>query len=253
MSSIYFLTVILGFFSGFLSGVFGVGGGILTTPGLRIILGQSAGIAIGTPLPVMIPSAIVGAYNYNREKYVDWPIAKNLSVFGLPGVLIGSLFTGIIDPKIVMVITAILIAVLSLGFLRQGKEDKPFIVKKYLKERAGTVGFSCGLFSGFLGLGGGILLVPALKNIFDRDIKTAFGTSLAVIIVFTLPGTVAHMLLGHVNIILSVLLAAGVIPGAYFGSKTAFKISGDYLRIAFGVFLLMIALYFLIFEFMNFN
>lgn len=244
------ITIISGFISGIMAGMFGIGGGLITTPAIRLLLFQPANIAIGTPLPVMIPSALVGAFNYNRKRFVDWGIVKSLYLPGLIGIISGSFFTKLINPVIVMILTAIIIGTVSLNFLFPSKvqKNKVFSAKNY---KVWHIGLVCGLFSGFLGLGGGILLVPAIVNIFKKDLKTAFGTSLALVSVFTIPGTIAHSILGNIDNKIAVLLALGVVPGAYIGSKLAIRASIQRLSFMFGLFLLVLAGYFIFFEISN--
>lgn len=243
------ITIISGFISGIMAGMFGIGGGLITTPAIRLLLFQPANIAIGTPLPVMIPSALIGAFNYNRKGFVDWEIVKTLYLSGLIGIISGSFFTKFINPVIVMILTAIIIGTVSLNFLFPKDKSKLNLQMKFIKRW--HIGLICGLFSGFLGLGGGILLVPAIVNMFKKDLKTAFGTSLALVSVFTIPGTVAHSILGNIDNKIAILLALGVIPGAYIGSKLAIQTSIQRLSFMFGLFLLVLAGYFIFFEISN--
>lgn len=251
MEKEFLAIVITGFISGYLSGTFGVGGGILTTPAIRLVLDKSAAIAIGSPLVVNIPSAIIGAINYSRNKLVAWHLVKPLSVSGLFGVILGSYMTGFVNPKIIMLLTAALIFLISLNFLIPFKIANNRPARLPIKENKANmyaVGLIAGLFSGFLGLGGGTILVPVLHTLLGEDIKVSFGTSLVIIIVYALPGSVIHFFLGHVNLLLSLLLMIGVIPGAYLGSSLVPRLKSEWLKIAFALFLLMVAVYFAFFE-----
>lgn len=256
MEKEFLVIILVGFISGYLSGTFGVGGGILTTPAIRLVLGKSAAIAIGTPLVVNIPSAIIGAINYSRNKLVAWHLVKPLSVSGLLGVIFGSYLTGFVEPKLIMLLTAALIFLISLNFLIPLNMANNKSAKLPIKESKLNIyiaGLFAGFFSGFLGLGGGTILVPVLHTLLGKDIKVSFGTSLVIIIVYALPGSVIHFFLGHVNLPLSLLLIIGVIPGAYIGSSLVPRFKSEWLRTAFALFLLAIAVYFAFFELKEFK
>lgn len=248
----HLLILLTGFVSGFLSGMFGVGGGIVTTPAIRLLLSQPAAIAIGTPIPVMIPSAFVGAYNYNKNKLIDWKLAKVLMISGVIGVILGSYATRFIQPKLIMLATSAVIGVVSISFIlpvkSNPKDTQAIDDFSNNKPLTWLVGFLCGVFSGFLGLGGGTLLIPSLVYIFKKDIRSAFGTSLAVVATYTVPGTIVHGYLRHIDFLIALLLTLGVIPGAYAGSKLVPLLQVKLLRFLFGLLLLILAAYFAFFE-----
>jgi uncharacterized protein len=100
-----------------------------------------------------------------------------------------------------------------------------------------TIGLVAGALSGFLGLGGGFVIVPALNRFCSFTIKRAIGTSLVAIAVLAVPGTVAHSWLGHVDWTLAAVLAAGVVPGAWLGARLAARASDRSVRLAFAALL----------------
>jgi uncharacterized membrane protein YfcA len=103
--------VIAGFAAGVLSGAFGVGGGIITTPVINLLLGGSAIQAVATPLHVIFPSAVTGAYTYNKEKQVDWRAAGWAFVPGALGAVLGAQTTVFVNPHTLLLVTSILLAV----------------------------------------------------------------------------------------------------------------------------------------------
>lgn len=241
------LTLLIGFISGLLSGTFGIGGGILSTPAIRLVLGYSAGIAVGTPLLLSVPSALIGVYNYNKNQLIAWDLIAPISVFGVVGVIIGAGLTSFVDPRYVLLVTALIIFIVSLKFLRPGNDD---ISEKLPRGRVGpySIGFLAGLYSGFLGLGGGIVMVPLINIWLRKDIKTAFGTSLVLIIVLSVPGSIVHYFLDHIDLMLALVLSIGAIPGAYLGSYMVPRIKTSKLELAFGLLLISVAVYMAIFE-----
>lgn len=232
--------VLLGLIAGFLSGHFGLGGGLITTPGIRLI-GYGAYIAIGTPLVANIPTALSGAWTYGRHGHVDWPLAMRLGIPGGLGAIVGSLFTKVISPHVILMTTAVVIGSLSLKFFPAVRPRQRLTFLASIPEP--LVGLAIGIASGLLGLGGGFLLIPYLSLTLGKDMKTVFGTSLAAILVITLPGALVHSLLGHVDLSLAVAIIAGVVPGAIAGARVAIAMPETLLRIGFALLLLILALY----------
>ncbi|RJQ50984.1 MAG: sulfite exporter TauE/SafE family protein [Actinobacteria bacterium] len=232
--------ILVGFLAGYFSGQFGIGGGVLTTPAIRLILGYPALIAVGTPLVIILPTAVAGAYQYARKGLVDWALGLKIAPTGMVGVLVGSYLTRFTGGEVVMIATSLVLVAVAFRMI-YGKEPilrapqrSPML--PYL------IGLVTGLFSGFLGLGGGLLMVPAFSGVMGRGIKTSFGTSLVLISVFALPGAAVHYALGHVDLRLALTLSLGVVPGAWVGARVAIGAQERVLRLAFGVFLIVVAL-----------
>jgi uncharacterized membrane protein YfcA len=104
-----------------------------------------------------------------------------------------------------------------------------------------VVGLAAGLFAGFFGVGGGFLMVPCLLYFYRFSVKAAFGTSLIVIAAVSIPGTLSHFALMHVNLTLALLMIAGSIPGSLLGSALALKLKDSFLRRGFGVIMLIMS------------
>ena len=233
--------VLLGLVAGFLSGHFGLGGGLITTPGIRLI-GYGAYFAIGTPLLANIPTALSGAWTYGRHGHVDWPLAARLGIPGGLGAIIGSLFTNIVNPHVILLTTAVVIGFLSFRFFPAAQSRSGHLPLAAAAPKP-LVGLAIGIASGFLGLGGGFLLIPYLSLSLGKDIKTVFGTSLAAILFITLPGALVHWLLGHVDLSLAGAIIVGVVPGAIAGARVAIAMPEKVLRVGFAVLLLALAFY----------
>ncbi|MBN2405822.1 MAG: sulfite exporter TauE/SafE family protein, partial [Coriobacteriia bacterium] len=101
------------------------------------------------------------------------------------------------------------------------------------------LGLMTGLYSGFLGLGGGFIVVPTLIRWFGFDAKRAIGTSLVVVSVLAVPGSITHYLLGHVDLLLAGTMALGVVPGALVGARVTAVASERTVKIAFSILLLI--------------
>ena len=254
-------TVGIGFVSGVLSGAFGIGGGIITTPAIALILGAPALVAVGTPLPVIFPSAVTGAINYFRRGSLDVRAGVTCGLVGSAFAVAGELVTQFVGGTVVLLATAALILYTAVDMILQvllpprlGLEaseereafaaaDAPAVTsspRPVAWWSYAAIGALTGFYSGFLGLGGGFVLVPILTRWLGFDIKRAIGTSLLAIAILAIPGTITHALLGHVDWGLAAMLAIGVIPGAMLGSKMALGSSDRALRIAFALMLLVV-------------
>ena len=234
------LGLLSGFAAGILSGAFGVGGGIITTPAISILLGAPAIVAVATPLPVIFPSALVGAYTYSRALEVSFRAAKWAVGPGAVGAIIGAALTEIVNAHALLLVTAVLLGAQAIRVIRGGEYE--------IRPRGSTpgmhyaiAGFAAGLVSGLLGVGGGIIMVPILTTILGMPLKRALGTSLVIISALVVPGTIVHALLGHIDWGIFLVLTIGVVPGARIGAKLALRAEDRTLRLAVGLFLIAVA------------
>jgi uncharacterized membrane protein YfcA len=113
------------------------------------------------------------------------------------------------------------------------------------------MGVLAGLFSGLLGIGGGVVMVPFMNGLLHMPLKRSIGTSLVIIMIVVIPGTIVHAALGHIDWLIFVYLSIGVIPGAMIGSRWTVGASERTLRQVVGSFLLIVALAYGAFEIAN--
>lgn len=241
------LAVAIGLAAGYLSGQFGIGGGIITTPAIRLLLGQPELIAVGTPLPVMIPTAVAGAIAYARRGLIDVRTGVIAGLLGGAFSVLGAWATTFVGGKVVLIITSALICWMALDMVLLAiRPERSERVLAVCAERTrswlwvGALGAATGLYSGFLGLGGGFVVVPALVRHFAFPAKRAVGTSLVVVSILAVPGTVTHYLLGNIDVGLAAALAVGVVPGALLGAHVTAMVQEKSVRIAFAVMLLVV-------------
>lgn len=224
----------IGFASGVASGAFGIGGALLSTPGIRWTLDVPPLIAVGTTLPVIIPTALTGVWTYMREGLIDKRFATTAAISGGAFAILGALATSVIPGEILLLTTAVVILFLSLRMLpAPPTSTEPRFRPSLLLFAA--VGAASGLMAGLLGVGGGFVLVPVLAVVLRLPLKMALGTSLAVVAAQAIPGSVVHALLGHIDWGIAAGLAIGVIPGAHLGSRWAVAASDKRLRVAVAI------------------
>lgn len=241
----------IGLAVGLLSGGLGVGGGILGTPLMHMLLEIEPHTAVGTSLAMIVPTAIAGALSYMRKGMVAVGLARASAVPAVAGTILGSLSTLVVHGALLMLMIAALLVLTGLDILfgfgsRLDPQEpqapaEPGEPPVYSAAEAGLMGVACGYLSGFLGVGGGFLLVPLMLYLFKTPIKTAFGTSLAVVAVVSVPGTMVHALVGHVDLTLALSLVVGSVPGAWLGSSLAMRLKEKWLRRAFAWMLIIVA------------
>ena len=249
------LVVAVGALLGFLSGVFGVGGSSVATPILRL-MNVPRLLALGTPLPVTLPTALVGGWTYWRQGQVNGRAAMWTAVGGVPAVVIGSLLTTRVPGRLLMALTGAFVLAVAMRLLWKpvtadsetsgdsapiGKAPRAGVaVGKFL-----ALGAVIGFLSGLLANGGGFLLVPAYLMLFAMSAQEAAATSLVAVALLALPGAWIHWRLGHVDLRLALLLTVGVVPATFLGARIGLQLDARRARLAFGVFLLVFGLFFL--------
>lgn len=237
--------VAIGFVAGYLSGQFGIGGGIITAPAIRLLLGGSELVSIGTPLPVIIPTAITGITAYARRGLVDLRAGLTIGVAGAAFSVLGAWLTSILGGRVALMVMAALIVWMAADMLHLALRPEPpaHVAEAHSKRRhswlwLGAIGIMTGLYSGFLGLGGGVVVVPALVRFLGFDAKRAVGTSLIAVLLLAVPGTITHYLLENIDVAIAVGLSLGVVPGAMLGARVTAGSRERTVRIAFAIMLL---------------
>lgn len=251
------LTVALGLATGALSGLFGVGGGVISQPGMRL-LGLGPLMVIGTALPVIIPGAVSGATRYVREGLIRWPAVVATVPIGLVASVLGSVAAEHVpgEGHLLQLITAMLLGLSSyrMGSAGPPPPDEPLAETdapeapgerlaaeqashRALVGRYAGIGALAGFLSGLLGIGGGVVMVPAFVQLARMEVKAAIATSLVCVGAFAIPGTLTHALNGRVDWRVAAALVVGVVPGARLGAAMTLKATDRRLRLTVASFL----------------
>ena len=257
---------LIGLGTGLMAGTFGVGGGIVATPLLKVFMGFSAQVAIGTTLALILPTSLTGAINYYRQNLIDYKLALKLA---LPSVLAatgGAALTGSVSAKLLMLSFSGLIILAALDLLfgysdglkarrakkavsltnessqaeSESRSDREIYISPTLS-RALPVGLLAGFLSGFFGVGGGFIMIPIFLALFNMPLKMALGTSLLTVSLISIPGIITHAWLGHVRFDTVAMLVCGAVPGSYLGSKIAIMVKDKLLKKGFGLLMLFMA------------
>ncbi len=239
--------VIGGSVIGLLYGVFGVGSAFATP--MLALLGVPGMAAVVGPLPALLPGSAAGAWSYSREGKVDWAVARRSLVGGLPAAVAGALASSLVGGPVLLVLSGLVLLVVGLRVLRPVATSPAAI--EQADRRRGSASFVVGaaalvgFASGLLANGGGFLLVPLFLLLLGLDMNRASGTSLVVVSALTVPTLVVHIGMGDIDYVVASAFALGLVPGAFVGARLATRLPTDRLQRAFGVLLVLVAVWFL--------
>ena len=258
--------LILGIVVGVLSGMLGIGGGIILNP-ILIKIGIPSVVVVGTSISQMIGASLSGFLNYLKAGKVDTKMGKYVVIYGVIGGFIGVLLinylkqSGDVKRFILLVYTVYLFLFGSFIFYEsfKNKEKHEHKVPEFIKNlplkkdfNIGQVSLivpaGIGLLSGFLaavmGIGGGNLVVPALMYLAGYDVVSAIAISVFQMVFITSFLSFLHSYFNHgVDIILGLILLIGSSFGAVFGSILGQKINRFYLKVFLAVLMLIVATY----------
>ena len=269
------LIVALGGLVGILSGLFGVGGGFLTTP-LLIFYGIPPSVAVASATTQITGASVSGVLAHMKRGGVDLRMGLVMIAGGLVGSLAGAgLFrlaqaSGQIDVVIGLLYVALLgsigslmlkDAVIALGWWKPAEPEAPrrrhhrlvaslpfrwrfYASGLYLSPLAPLgLGFIAGILTVLLGVGGGFILVPAMIYILGMAPRVVVGTSLVMILAVSAATTMIHALTTQaVDIVLAALLLVGGVLGAQYGARLTTRLKPDLLRFSLSLIILLVAL-----------
>jgi uncharacterized membrane protein YfcA len=269
------LIIILGFLVGMLSGMFGVGGGFLTTP-LLIFYGIPPTVAVASAATQITGASVSGAMVHMRRGGVDMKMAGVMTAGGFAGSVVGAALFRVLQSsgQIDVVIGSLYVLILgwigslmlrdslvSLGYVGSKPAAGPvprhnrWVASLPLRWRFYTsglyispvaplaLGFVAGVLTVFLGIGGGFILVPAMIYLLGMPARVVIGTSLIMILTVSAATTMVHSLTTRaVDIVLAGLLLVGGVIGAQYGALLTLRIKPDLMRLALAVIILLVAL-----------
>jgi uncharacterized membrane protein YfcA len=266
--------VILGFLVGVLSGMFGVGGGFLTTP-LLIFYGIPPTVAVASASTQITGASVSGVMVHMRRGGVDVKMGAVMTFGGLLGSVVGAaLFrilqsSGQIDVVVGSLYVLILVsigllmlkdALVALGYVparapKVAPRHNRWVASLPLRWRFYSsglyispvapvaLGFLAGVLTVFLGIGGGFILVPARIYLLGMPPRIVIGTSLVMILTVSATTTMVHALTTRaVDIVLATLLLVGGVVGAQYGALLTLRIKPDLMRLALSIIILLVAL-----------
>jgi len=232
----------IGVAAGLLSGLFGVGGGIIIVPGLVLFGGMEQRRAHATSLAAIVPIALGGVVGYAIEDGVDWAAAGLLTAGALAGTVVGTRFLRAIPQPTLRVIFAIFLLGSAALLPFEASSTRPLGELDLVAGAAlVAVGLLAGGLAGLLGVGGGIVMVPALVLVLAEPQVIAKGTSLAVIVPTALAGTVSNLRAGLTDLRTAGVAGLAGIAAAYGASILAVELDPVLSAVLFALLLVAMA------------
>ena len=246
---------------GFVAGLFGIGGGLITVPFLYYIFGSldidqqyTMHLAVGTSFAIIIPTSIVSVLTHQKFKAVDFDIVKNYGSFVILGVIVGAVFAASLKTKSLVLFFSIIILFLGIYLILLKEKEKNLIIKMKLYSKI-ILGFLVGFISAPMGIGGAVMNVPILK-FFGYPITKAIGSSAAIGFLIALFGAIGFLIsgkylesdlplsFGFLNIPAFLIFIPITTFMARIGARTVHKIDKNKISKYLGIFLLLIAVKF---------
>lgn len=278
--TLFVLPALVGVVIGIMSGLLGIGGGTVMVPIFRLAFGMSPVMSTATSLFAIIPTSISGAASHIRHKtcIVSLGVAA-----GLGGALtspLGVWLAQISPAWLIMVAAALIIGWSAVKML--SKAFKLRAQKRAQQEGTGAsaeagaddadpvpaaadpaprkltrkqlligvaIGLGAGVASGYVGVGGGFIMVPLMLSLIGIEMRQASGTSLIAVMILAIPGVIEQALLGNINYTAGIAIVVGSIPGAVIGARLVRVVPELALRFVFGGFLIVAAIILVLNEF----
>ena len=248
---------------GFVAGLFGIGGGLITVPFLYYIFNSFSvdqqylmHLAVGTSFAIIVPTSAVSVATHHKFKAVDFNIVKSYGAFVIFGVIIGTIFAASLKTKSLVLFFSIVILLLSVYLLLIKEKEKDIIIKIKLHIKI-ILGLIVGFISATMGIGGAIMNVPILK-FFGYSINKAIGSAAAIGFLIALFGAGGFLItgsylktnlplsIGFLNVPAFLIFIPITTFMARIGARTVHQIDKKKITKFFGLFLLVIGINFLL-------
>lgn len=254
----FFVPALVGVLIGIASGLLGIGGGTVMVPIFRLAFGMSATMSTATSLFAIIPTSISGAISHVKGKTCIPALGIAAGLGGACLSPVGVWLAQLSPDWLVMLAAALIIGYSAINMFKKafklrpaGQQaaeadaaaptaDESSLSRKQLLQGA-AIGLVAGLASGYVGVGGGFIMVPLMLSIIGIPMRKASGTSLIAVMILAIPGVIEQGIIGNINYLAGIAIVIGTIPGAVIGARLVTKVPERTLRLLFGCFLIVAA------------
>lgn len=238
------IDVFLGFGIGLSLGLLGGGGSILTVPALVYVVGQTPQVAVTASLMIVGANSALGAFAHRSQGTLNWKVALVFGGVGMTTAYLAAGWSKAIPSVWLMIAFATLMLVVGLFMIF----FKPATLHREGRGWPVTIasGAGVGLMTGFLGVGGGFLIVPALVMLVGLPIRQAVGTSLVVIAMNSLAGLLGHMGGPPLDFQTIAIFVTAGFSGALVGARLSRYVHPEHLRRLFALFVIILAIVLLV-------
>ena len=263
---------LVGVLIGIASGLLGIGGGTVMVPIFRLAFGMSATMSTATSLFAIIPTSISGAISHVKGKTCIPALGIAAGLGGACLSPVGVWLAQLSPDWLVMLAAALIIGYSAINMFKKAFKvpragqpaegadaaaaasltslgepaasaptaDDSSLSRKQLLQGA-AIGLVAGLASGYVGVGGGFIMVPLMLSIIGIPMRKASGTSLIAVMILAIPGVIEQGIIGNINYLAGIAIVIGTIPGAVIGARLVTKVPERTLRLLFGCFLIVAA------------
>lgn len=231
----------VGVLAGFLAGLFGVGGGILIVPALVLVAGMDQRLAHGTSLAAVLPIAMASLLTYATHGNVDWTVGFWLAVGAVAGAVVGTRLLHVLPERTLAVLFIVMLVISAVRLFTASDATGRGAISALTVLALIGVGLATGVLAGLLGVGGGIVMVPAMILLFGITPVTAKGTSAAVIIPTALMGTWRNRKKHNADLRAAMIVGVSGIITAAIGGTIADKMSDTTSNVLFATLLMVVA------------
>ena len=251
------ISVIAGFLIGVLAGLLGIGGGMILVVLFNVGYGMPALQSTGTTLFTVIPTSLSGSIAHIKGKTCILGVGIASGIGGAMTSPLGVWLSSLSPEWLVLISCAMVIAYASVTMLRKAfalkkkveedgqpddpKDDSRYRFTKALALKGVCIGLLTGVLSGYVGLGGGFIMIPLFMGILKLPMKLTSGTSLIAVMILAIPAAVTHAVMGNIDWLVGICVSIGSIPGAIIGARLVKRVSELVLRFGFAIFLLVAA------------
>lgn len=254
----FFVPALVGVLIGIASGLLGIGGGTVMVPIFRLAFGMSATMSTATSLFAIIPTSISGAISHVKGKTCIPALGIAAGLGGACLSPVGVWLAQLSPDWLVMLAAALIIGYSAINMFKKAFKLRPAgqpaagvdaaaptaddssLSRKQLLQGA-AIGLVAGLASGYVGVGGGFIMVPLMLSIIGIPMRKASGTSLIAVMILAIPGVIEQGIIGNINYLAGIVIVIGTIPGAVIGARLVTKVPERTLRLLFGCFLIVAA------------
>lgn len=229
----------------------GAGGGPLIVPALLLVFHLPPQQAVGTSLTVVFLNALSGTLSYARQKRVDYRTGLRFAAATIPGAIVGAYLSTFFTGRLFSIVFGVLLLLLAAFIVIRPREAElaveeeveaalpPWYTRRVITDIRGeqyqyafnepagiALSFVVGFLSSILGIGGGVIHVPALVYLFSFPPHIATATSHFILAISALVGAGSHLVLGNVRLAYALPMAVGVVLGAQAGARLSQRLHG---------------------------
>ena len=227
-------------------GLVGGGGSILAVPVLVYVIGEPVKQATTESLLIVGATALISSLDQARDGRVRWRVAVGFGLGGAAGALGGTALNRLASPSSILFAFALVMLAAAYAMLRRhGQEEAAELDadRRRLSLRVVPTGLAVGLLTGFFGVGGGFVIVPALVLLLGLPMPVAVGTSLLVIALTSASALAAHLASGTIDWAVAAAFTAAAVVGALAGSRLGSRLSSAWLTQLFAGLIVVVALF----------